>query len=154
MLLWANAHFSFGPLCQYPYVSYLDHGLSAYEIPNGKAWTMQLLAVACLALAAKIKEINAPLYLDLQVAGLKNLFKAIEKEMCKFLDLLFNDSFLVEQKYVITTEGHPLPVLSSWQDRLLASKLTGLQSRSCFYQNVFLIILYFYNMALPLQVIL
>lgn len=34
---------------------------------NGKAWTMQLLAVACLSLAAKMEEIDVPLSLDLQV---------------------------------------------------------------------------------------
>lgn len=34
---------------------------------NGKAWTMQLLAVACLSLAAKMDEIDVPLSLDLQV---------------------------------------------------------------------------------------
>ncbi|XP_050378934.1 alpha-mannosidase I MNS5 [Argentina anserina] len=39
-------------------------------------------------------------------------------ETCKYLYLLFDDSFLLEQNYVFTTEGHPLPVLSSWQDRL------------------------------------
>ncbi|TQD76937.1 hypothetical protein C1H46_037530 [Malus baccata] len=39
-------------------------------------------------------------------------------ETCKYLFLLFDDSFLVEQNYIFTTEGHPLPVLSSWHDRL------------------------------------
>lgn len=37
---------------------------------------------------------------------------------CKYLYLLFDDSFLVDRNYVFTTEGHPLPVLSSWHDRL------------------------------------
>ncbi|KAL6179376.1 hypothetical protein ACLB2K_050891 [Fragaria x ananassa] len=72
----ANAHFSFGPLCQYLSVSYLDRFLSAYETPNGKAWTMQLLAVACLSLAAKMDEIDVPLSLDLQVAESKYVFEA------------------------------------------------------------------------------
>ncbi|XP_010678691.2 alpha-mannosidase I MNS5 isoform X1 [Beta vulgaris subsp. vulgaris] len=39
-------------------------------------------------------------------------------ETCKYLYLLYDDSFLVDQNYVFTTEGHPLPVLSAWQDRL------------------------------------
>lgn len=39
-------------------------------------------------------------------------------ETCKYLYLLFDDSFLVDRNYVFTTEGHPLPVLSSWHDRL------------------------------------
>ncbi|KAI3685178.1 hypothetical protein L6452_34414 [Arctium lappa] len=39
-------------------------------------------------------------------------------ETCKYLYLLFNDSALVGRNYVFTTEGHPLPVLSDWQERL------------------------------------
>ncbi|KAL5544269.1 hypothetical protein UlMin_008053 [Ulmus minor] len=39
-------------------------------------------------------------------------------ETCKYLFLLFDDSFLVGQNYVFTTEGHPLPVLSAWHERL------------------------------------
>ena len=34
---------------------------------KGKAWMMQLLAVACLSLAAKMEETEVPLILDLQV---------------------------------------------------------------------------------------
>lgn len=40
---------------------------------KGKAWTMQLLAVACLSLAAKVEETEVPLSLDLQVEN-GNLF--------------------------------------------------------------------------------
>ncbi|KAK9669381.1 hypothetical protein RND81_13G126100 [Saponaria officinalis] len=39
-------------------------------------------------------------------------------ETCKYLYLLFDDSFLRGENYIFTTEGHPLPVLGSWQDRL------------------------------------
>ncbi|XP_068636856.1 alpha-mannosidase I MNS5 isoform X2 [Aristolochia californica] len=39
-------------------------------------------------------------------------------ETCKYLFLLFNDSFLASENYIFTTEGHPLPVKSSWHDRL------------------------------------
>ncbi|XP_010254901.1 PREDICTED: alpha-mannosidase I MNS5-like [Nelumbo nucifera] len=39
-------------------------------------------------------------------------------ETCKYLYLLFDDSFLVDQNYIFTTEGHPLPVLSAWHERL------------------------------------
>ncbi|KAL5974276.1 Alpha-mannosidase I mns5 [Asimina triloba] len=38
-------------------------------------------------------------------------------EMCKYLYLLYDDSFLAGQNYIFTTEGHPLPVKSSWHDR-------------------------------------
>ncbi|XP_075503394.1 alpha-mannosidase I MNS5 [Primulina tabacum] len=39
-------------------------------------------------------------------------------ETCKYLYLLFDDSFLVNRNYVFTTEGHPLPILSSWHEKL------------------------------------
>ncbi|CAK9138659.1 unnamed protein product [Ilex paraguariensis] len=39
-------------------------------------------------------------------------------ETCKYLYLLFNDSFFVDRNYIFTTEGHPLPVVSAWHDRL------------------------------------
>lgn len=36
-------------------------------IQRGKAWTVQLLAVACLSLAAKMDETKVPQSVDLQV---------------------------------------------------------------------------------------
>ncbi|KAJ4959991.1 hypothetical protein NE237_019901 [Protea cynaroides] len=39
-------------------------------------------------------------------------------ETCKYLYLLFDDSFLVNKNYIFTTEGHPIPVRSDWHDRL------------------------------------
>ncbi|KAA8542630.1 hypothetical protein F0562_023871 [Nyssa sinensis] len=39
-------------------------------------------------------------------------------ETCKYLYLLFDDSFLVDRNYIFTTEGHPLPVVSAWHERL------------------------------------
>ncbi|KAL5558536.1 hypothetical protein UlMin_034747 [Ulmus minor] len=72
----ANAHFCFGPLCTYLSINYLDRFLSSYELPKGKAWTMQLLAVACLSLAAKMDETEVPFSLDLQVAESKFVFEA------------------------------------------------------------------------------
>lgn len=35
-------------------------------------------------------------------------------ETCKYLYLLFDDTFLSDSNYVFSTEGHPLPVLRSW----------------------------------------
>ncbi|GMN40101.1 hypothetical protein TIFTF001_009335 [Ficus carica] len=72
----ANAHLSFGPLCSYLSINYLDRFLAAYELPKGKAWTMQLLAVACLSLAAKMEETQVPLSLDLQVGDSRFVFEA------------------------------------------------------------------------------
>lgn len=71
-----HAHFSFGPLSAYLAVNYLDRFLSAYELPKSKHWTMQLLAVACLSLAAKVEETEVPLSLDLQVGEAKFVFEA------------------------------------------------------------------------------
>ncbi|KAE8669470.1 Cyclin-D4-1 [Hibiscus syriacus] len=70
-----NAQFGFGPLCEYLSINYLDRFLSAYELPKDKAWTMQLLAVACISLAAKMEETQAPLLLDLQVVECKFVFE-------------------------------------------------------------------------------
>ncbi|KAK1427776.1 hypothetical protein QVD17_16471 [Tagetes erecta] len=39
-------------------------------------------------------------------------------ETCKYLYLLFDDSPLLGRNYIFTTEGHPLPVLSDWHERL------------------------------------
>ncbi|KAL8118285.1 alpha-mannosidase I MNS5 isoform X1 [Apium graveolens] len=53
-------------------------------------------------------------------------------ETCKYLYLLFDDSFLSGRNYIFTTEGHPLPVLSSWHERLpqtyLPSNWTSFES--------------------------
>ncbi|RDX91703.1 Cyclin-D3-1 [Mucuna pruriens] len=71
-----RSHFGFGPLCGYLSINYLDRFLSAYELPKGRAWTMQLLALACLSLAAKLDETEVPLCLDLQVGESKFIFEA------------------------------------------------------------------------------
>ncbi|KAM7475561.1 hypothetical protein LguiB_022804 [Lonicera macranthoides] len=39
-------------------------------------------------------------------------------ETCKYLYLLFDDSFMVGKNYIFTTEGHPLPVLSAWHEKV------------------------------------
>uniref|UniRef100_A0A803MEG2 B-like cyclin n=1 Tax=Chenopodium quinoa TaxID=63459 RepID=A0A803MEG2_CHEQI len=71
-----QSHYNFGPLCVYLSVNYLDRFLSAYELPKGKAWMMQLIGVACLSLAAKVDETDVPLILDLQVCDSKFVFEA------------------------------------------------------------------------------
>ncbi|KAH7281923.1 hypothetical protein KP509_35G003500 [Ceratopteris richardii] len=50
-------------------INYFDRFLSLHQLPTGKAWTLQLLSVTCLSLAAKMEEIDAPLLLDLQVGA-------------------------------------------------------------------------------------
>ncbi|MCD7461283.1 Cyclin-D2-1 [Datura stramonium] len=71
-----HSHFNFGPLCLYLSVNYLDRFLSAYDLPKGKVWMIQLLAVACLSLAAKMEETEVPLSLDLQIEEAKFVFEA------------------------------------------------------------------------------
>ncbi|KAE9587102.1 putative cyclin [Lupinus albus] len=70
-----RSQFGFGPLCAYLSINYLDRFLSAYQLP-GRDWAMQLLAVACLSLAAKIEECDVPMIVDLQVGESKFVFEA------------------------------------------------------------------------------
>ncbi|KAJ8551645.1 hypothetical protein K7X08_021660 [Anisodus acutangulus] len=71
----AHVHYGFGELSFCLSINYLDRFLSLYELPRGKTWTIQLLAVACLSLAVKMEEINVPLTVDLQVGEPKFLFE-------------------------------------------------------------------------------
>ncbi|RID42425.1 hypothetical protein BRARA_J02308 [Brassica rapa] len=60
----------FGPVCICLAVNYLDRFLSVHDLPSGKAWAVQLLAVSCLSLAVKIEDIKVPeLIIHLQVGG-------------------------------------------------------------------------------------
>ncbi|XP_010532268.1 PREDICTED: alpha-mannosidase I MNS5 isoform X2 [Tarenaya hassleriana] len=46
-------------------------------------------------------------------------------ETCKYLYLLFDDSFMAKKNYVFTTEGHPIQISSSWHERLPESYLSA-----------------------------
>ncbi|KAI4339759.1 hypothetical protein MLD38_024667 [Melastoma candidum] len=70
-----HSYFTFGPLSAYLSINYLDRFLSSYELPRGKAWMTQLLALACLSLAAKMEETDLPLPLDLQVGEAKHVLE-------------------------------------------------------------------------------
>ncbi|XP_072953276.1 alpha-mannosidase I MNS5 isoform X2 [Typha angustifolia] len=66
-------------------------------------------------------------------------------ETCKYLYLLYDDSFLADQNYIFTTEGHPLPVRGLWHEKLpdmysnwmavkdenQASQISALSSQVC-----------------------
>ncbi|CAM0873471.1 unnamed protein product [Alopecurus aequalis] len=71
-----QAHYSFGPLCFYLAVNYLDRFLSSKQLPSDSPWTQQLLAVACVSLAAKMEEIAVPQSVDFQVCDAKYVFGA------------------------------------------------------------------------------
>uniref|UniRef100_A0A0D9XEM1 Uncharacterized protein n=1 Tax=Leersia perrieri TaxID=77586 RepID=A0A0D9XEM1_9ORYZ len=71
-----HSYYSFAPLTACLAVNYLDRFLSLYQLPDGKSWMTQLLAVACLSLAAKMEETNVPQSLDLQVGEARYVFEA------------------------------------------------------------------------------
>ncbi|PIA46492.1 hypothetical protein AQUCO_01500202v1 [Aquilegia coerulea] len=76
---WMNkvhSYYSFGPLSAYLSINYFDRFLSNYKLPNGKAWAAQLLALACISLAAKMEESEVPQSLDLQVGEPRFVFEA------------------------------------------------------------------------------
>ncbi|KAE8668122.1 Cyclin-D3-1 [Hibiscus syriacus] len=56
-------------------VNYLDRFLSSFGLQNNKPWLIQLVAVTCLSLAAKVEETHVPLLLDLQVEGARYVFE-------------------------------------------------------------------------------
>ncbi|KAM7265216.1 hypothetical protein ACFE04_002899 [Oxalis oulophora] len=70
-----HGYYQMRPETAYLSVKYLDGFLSSHMLPKGKAWPLQLLAVACLSLAAKMEEIYVPTFLNLQILEPKYLFK-------------------------------------------------------------------------------
>ncbi|CAL0327086.1 unnamed protein product [Lupinus luteus] len=75
-ILRVNAHYSFSALTAILAVNYLDRFLFSFRFETKKPWMIQLSAVACLSLAAKVEETQVPLLLDLQVEDSKYLFEA------------------------------------------------------------------------------
>ncbi|XP_073044644.1 cyclin-D4-1-like [Primulina eburnea] len=78
----ACAYHKFGESCLYLAVNYLDRFLSVYNMPvcssenGGKhKWTTQLVAVACLLLAAKVEEVDAPSTLGIQAGETEVVFQ-------------------------------------------------------------------------------
>ncbi|KAK8717361.1 hypothetical protein V6N13_044632 [Hibiscus sabdariffa] len=75
-ILEASAYYRFGALTLCLSINYLDRFLSVYDLPRGKTWAVQLLAVTCLSIAAKMEETKVPLSVDLQVVDPKFVFEA------------------------------------------------------------------------------
>ncbi|XP_073125367.1 cyclin-D3-2-like [Henckelia pumila] len=57
-------------------VNYFDRFIASVFFQKDKPWMSQLLAVACLSIAAKVEETQVPLLVDFQVEESKYLFEA------------------------------------------------------------------------------
>ncbi|CAA6672506.1 unnamed protein product [Spirodela intermedia] len=81
----------FRPLTAYLAVNYMDRFLSRHVLPKvGSAsggWQLQLLAAACLSLAAKMEERLVPTLLDLQAAEASFVFEPRTVQRMEFLVL-------------------------------------------------------------------
>uniref|UniRef100_A0A0A9FBX5 Uncharacterized protein n=1 Tax=Arundo donax TaxID=35708 RepID=A0A0A9FBX5_ARUDO len=74
-ILKVQEYYGFLPLTAYLAVNYMDRFLSLHRLPQEHGWAMQLLAVTCLSLAAKMEETLVPSLLDLQVEGTRYVFE-------------------------------------------------------------------------------
>nr|APA20321.1 cyclin D1;1 [Populus tomentosa] len=66
-MLKAHASYRFKPETAYLSVSYFHCFILSRPLQQGKGWPLQLLAVACLSLAAKMEETRVPSLLDIQL---------------------------------------------------------------------------------------
>lgn len=73
-LLKVNTFYGFSSVTALLAINYLDRILSGPHFQRDKPWLLQLLAVTCISLAAKVEEIRVPLLLDLQVKKEKSNF--------------------------------------------------------------------------------
>nr|ACY82354.1 transcription factor cyclin D3a [Oreocharis dinghushanensis] len=75
-ILNVTGYYSFSALTAVLAVNYLDRFLYGFHSHREKPWMTQLVAVACLSLAAKVEETQVPLLLDLQVEEAKYVFES------------------------------------------------------------------------------
>lgn len=75
-MLKVQEYYNFGPLTITLSVNYMDRFMSRQHLPQGKAWMLQLLSVACISLAAKMEETEVPVLLDLQIEEVEHIFEA------------------------------------------------------------------------------
>lgn len=80
-MLKVNAHYGFSALTATLAVTYLDKFLLSFHFQREKPWMIQLVAVTCISLAAKVEETQVPLLLDLQVCFRKNVFLSLDLVM-------------------------------------------------------------------------
>nr|GMC60163.1 cyclin-D1-1 [Ipomoea batatas] len=85
-------YYIFRPLTVYLAINYVDCLLYSRRLPiNGWLLQLTLLSVACLSLAAKMKEPLVPSLLDLQVEGAKYIFEPKTIRRMEFLVLTILD---------------------------------------------------------------
>ncbi|KAK4352123.1 hypothetical protein RND71_027641 [Anisodus tanguticus] len=76
-ILKATAYYSFSAQTAFLAVNYLDRFFSSIDqTQSHKPWMNQLVAVACLSLAAKVEETEVPLLPDLQVEESRYVFES------------------------------------------------------------------------------
>lgn len=75
-VLRTNSFFGFSAMTAILAVNYLDRFLSSLSLQKDEPWMIQLSAVTCLSLAAKVDETRVPLLVDLQVECTKYVFEA------------------------------------------------------------------------------
>jgi len=76
------AHYGFSALTSILAFNYLDRFLSGpcYQ-RDSRPWMIQLVAVTCLSLAAKVEETHVPFLLDLQVRSLLLLLSLLDSKI-------------------------------------------------------------------------
>ncbi|CAM8940211.1 unnamed protein product [Rhodiola kirilowii] len=132
----ASVHCGFGPLCAYLAISFMDRFMAVYKFPKGIDWTAQLLAVACLSIAAKMEETEIPFTMSLQACSSKYIFeaKAIQRMELLVLSTLnwkmqavtpysFIDSFL----HMINGDKDPSRTLFFKAIKLIADTNKGIE---------------------------
>ncbi|KZV39733.1 hypothetical protein F511_08195 [Dorcoceras hygrometricum] len=70
------SHYGFNSLTAALAVNYYDRFIASPCFQKDKPWMSQLVAVACVSLAAKVEETQVPLLIDFQVEESKYLFEA------------------------------------------------------------------------------
>ncbi|XP_075672698.1 cyclin-D3-3-like [Castanea sativa] len=86
-MLKVNSHYGFSALTAILAINYLDRFLTSLHFQRDKPWMIQLVAVTCLSLAAKVEETDVPLLLDLQVEDSKYVFKTKDIQRMELLVL-------------------------------------------------------------------
>ncbi|KAF3598010.1 hypothetical protein DY000_02024072 [Brassica cretica] len=71
-----KSHYGFASSTALLAVNYFDRFITSVKFQTDKPWMSQLVAVACLSLAAKVEEIHVPLLIHLQVEEARYVFEA------------------------------------------------------------------------------